>query len=79
MANKKSNLWMSKANWKSWLIHTGITIWTTALGWLAVAFQSPEFKDLIIGQFGEQTGMLVFGVIGLIIAWTFAKKFTDKK
>ena len=76
---KKKNLWMSKANWKSWLIHTGITVGTTALWWLAVAFQSPEFKDLLVNQFGDQTWTLVFSVVWLIIVSTFVKKFTDKK
>ena len=79
MAKKKSNLGMSKANRKSRLIHTGITVWSAALTAWAVAFTSPEFKDLLMTQFWEQTGMLIFWIVWLILASTFAKKYTDKK
>ena len=79
MTKKNPNLWMSKANWKSWLIHTGITVWGTALWAFAVALQAPEFKELLVWQFWEQTWMLAFSIIWIILASTFIKKYTDKK
>jgi len=79
MAKKKSNLGMSKANRKSRLIHTGIEMWSAALAVWAIAFQSPEFKNLLVNQFGDQTWILIFWMMWLMATSTFIKKYTDKK
>ena len=42
---------MSKGNWKSFAIHTAIAMGSSAVGALALASQSPELKDLLIGMF----------------------------
>ena len=65
-----NNLWMSNANWKSFLIHSGI-----ALLWGVVA-SLPSIEEYMVSDLG--TDPAIAGAL-VVIIWVLLKKFTDKK
>ena len=65
-----ANLWLSKANWKSFWIHVGITI----LWWVVTVL--PAVQEYMVSDLNMDSA--VAGAL-IVILGVFIKKFTDKK
>jgi len=67
---EKKNIWLSKANWKSFLIH----VWIALLWWSVTVL--PQIQDLLTTDLWIEPSIV--GAI-IIILWVFIKKILNKK
>lgn len=67
---KKENLWMSKANWGSFLVHS----WIAVLGWIVAIL--PSIQEYMITDLGVDSS-IAWAII--VILWVLLKKIVDKK